>query len=218
MVSKKILKEQFDAEQMDFVAAVGGLTDEQWASPSLCEGWSVRDAVIHTAWHVHLPAAPIVDLVRYKRLGAQEFYGRLIAQNADRANADLVEWLGSPARCSKPNYCELIIHPQDIRRPLGLARTIPDDHLLWFLDWCLTRFGSDNTGGDPRKRAAGVRLVATDLDWSAGDGPEVQGTGEAILMTTTGRAGVIDELSGPGVDVLARQGAALDNKAPAPTP
>ena len=56
-----------------------------------------------------------------------------------------------------------------------------------------------------RKRAEGVRLVATDSDWSVGQGPEVRGPGEAILMTITGRRGVIDELSGPGVAVLANR-------------
>lgn len=52
---------------------------------------------------------------------------------------------------------------------------------------CLTRFGRSNTGGDPRKRAEGLRLVATNLDWSAGEGPQVRGSGEAIMMAITGR-------------------------------
>lgn len=47
----------------------------------------------------------------------------------------------------------------------------------------------------------GVQLHATDLDWRHGDGAEVSGTGEAIMMTLARRP-VLDELRGPGVDQL----------------
>jgi len=40
----------------------------------------------------------------------------------------------------------------------------------------------------------------------------VQGRGEAILMAITGPVGVIDELTGPGVDVPANNAAALDRE------
>lgn len=51
--------------------------------------------------------------------------------------------------------------------------------------------------------ARGVRLVATDLRFSAGIGPEVRGAAEALLMTMAGRRGVVGELSGPGQAKLA---------------
>lgn len=61
--------------------------------------------------------------------------------------------------------------------------------------------------GNPRlgagRRIRGLRLHATDIDWTHGEGPEVSGTGEALLMAMTGRAAVVDELGGPGKPVLA---------------
>ncbi len=36
----------------------------------------------------------------------------------------------------------------------------------------------------------GVRLVATDLDWARGRGPEAHEEAEAVLMTLAGRSGV----------------------------
>jgi hypothetical protein len=54
-----------------------------------------------------------------------------------------------------------------------------------------------------RKRARGLRLVATDLPWSAGAGPEVRGPAEALYMALNGRTGAIDQLTGDGVPVLA---------------
>ncbi len=54
-------------------------------------------------------------------------------------------------------------------------------------------------------RVRGVRLVATDLDWTSGRGPKVRGTAEALLMAVAGRRGIAAELSGPGRDRLARR-------------
>ena len=53
-----------------------------------------------------------------------------------------------------------------------------------------------------KKRIAGVKLVATDMDWTHGEGPEARGTGEALLMAICGRPSVVDELSGDGVETL----------------
>ncbi len=89
------------------------------------------------------------------------------------------------SRVIKPTESLLdhIVHHQDIRRPLGLPRQMPEDRLVAALDV------APDFGGfvGAKKRAAGLRLVATDVAWSHGDGPEVSGTGEAILLALTGR-------------------------------
>ncbi len=53
-----------------------------------------------------------------------------------------------------------------------------------------------------KDRIAGLRLVATDTDWSHGEGPEVRGPAEALLMATCGRRVALDDLQGPGLDTL----------------
>ena len=47
-------------------------------------------------------------------------------------------------------------------------------------------------------RVRGVQLVATDVDWAYGKGPEVRGPGEALLMAMAGRPAALDDLDGPG--------------------
>ena len=71
-----------------------------------------------------------------------------------------------------------VVHHQDMRRPLGLPRQIPDDRLLAALGV------APSIGGfvGAKKRAAGLRLVASHVEWSHGEGPEIPGTGEAILL------------------------------------
>ena len=46
-------------------------------------------------------------------------------------------------------------------------------------------------------------LVATDLGWTSGKGPDVEGPAEAILMAIAGRPAALDDLSGSGLSTLA---------------
>jgi hypothetical protein len=54
----------------------------------------------------------------------------------------------------------------------------------------------------PRRTVRGLRLVAEDLDWSHGEGPEVHGSAEALLLAMTGRPVERGELTGPGASTL----------------
>jgi uncharacterized protein (TIGR03083 family) len=93
---------------------------------------------------------------------------------------------------------ECLIHQQDVRRPLGLTRGIPEPPLRVALDFARI---SPVIGGARRTR--GVRLVATDMEWSAGRGPDVRGAAEALLLAMTGRtAHVAGELTGDGMRLL----------------
>jgi uncharacterized protein (TIGR03083 family) len=98
----------------------------------------------------------------------------------------------------KEGLFDHIVHQQDIRRPLGLPRQVPEQRLIAALGAAPTISGFVGA----KKRAAGLRLVATDVPWCYGGGPEVRGTGEAILLALTGRPVVLDELTGDGVAAL----------------
>jgi hypothetical protein len=79
-----------------------------------------------------------------------------------------------------------------------LTREIPADRLLVALQFARTAPLIRGAW-----RARGVRLQATDVDWSAGKGPVVAGPGEALLMAMAARPAAIADLEGPGVAVLA---------------
>lgn len=89
------------------------------------------------------------------------------------------------------------IHHQDIRRALGLPRTIPPTRLVPVLDFALTA-----PTLPAKKNTKGLKLIATDLAWTAGDGPEVSGPGEALLMAVTGRPQALEDLAGTGLATL----------------
>jgi len=93
---------------------------------------------------------------------------------------------------------EIVVHGEDIRRPLGKSGAVSEQAVVA----CLEMYKSASFPVGGKKRIPGLRLVATDVRWSHGDGPEVSGPGLSLLLAMTGRAAGLEELSGDGVALL----------------
>lgn len=195
-------------EREDLAAFLATLSPEQWAAPSLCAGWRVRDVVTHMVSYDELDGRGLVRrfaagrflLDRVNAVGVAEYNARSPEELLALLKAHLEPRGLTAAFGGMVALVDGMIHHQDIRRPLGLPRDIPSDRLVPALRCALV---APPIGAFWRAR--GLRLVATDLDWSAGRGPEVRGTAEAILMAVAGRRGVTAELSGPGQGKLANR-------------
>ena len=199
-------------ERHDILVFLRELTAEQWVAPSLCEGWRIRDVAAHL-----LVDAPVRELGTLRvlarmarwRFDVHKANAWWVDHNADRPIATLIDRFEqslTPGPMSKllgpqSQLRASVIHHQDMRRPLALPRSIPAERMIAVLDAVLTTKGSINLGS--RQRAQGIRLTATDLDWSRGEGPEVTGPAEAILMALAGRRTALGELNGDGRDQLA---------------
>ena len=85
------------------------------------------------------------------------------------------------------------------RRAPAVDVSLDDWRLV--LDW----LPSGVPGLVPERRLTGLRLVAADQEWSSGSGESITGPSEALAMAAAGRTVALDDLVGPGVDVL-RQG------------
>jgi uncharacterized protein (TIGR03083 family) len=204
MTDAYVLRNMVDAELAEFAGLLRQLTPAQWEVPSLCAGWSVHDAVIHIAIHAHTNT--VARNVGFARAGFNE--DRQMEPERARTTDELIDWLESPATLGGrldilTQLSELVIHQQDVRRPLGLFRQIAPERLAVVLDFGVALNGLTWTMAFSRRRAKGLRLVAPDIGWWAGTGPELRGPGEAILMALNGRAGAIDELTGEGAHILA---------------
>ncbi|WP_454199288.1 maleylpyruvate isomerase family mycothiol-dependent enzyme [Nocardia sp. Marseille-Q1738] len=190
-------------ERMEFAELLDGLAPEQWDMPSLCDRWTVRDVAAHTIAYLGQSRARLsINMIRTRfdidRLNARGLrdYAALEPEQLIGLMRQGVEPSGAAALYGgRVALIECLIHQQDIRRPLGQLRTIPEERLQVSLSYARI---SPVIGGAHRTR--GVRLRATDMNWSAGHGPEVRGSGEALLLAMTGRvATVIGELDGEGV-------------------
>ncbi len=94
---------------------------------------------------------------------------------------------------------DVLVHAGDIRIPLGLPHDPAADHVRIALDFVTAR---RPIGFVPRGRLRGLRLAAEDLDWSFGEGAQVEGRGIDLLMAACGRAAALTQLRGPGAATL----------------
>jgi uncharacterized protein (TIGR03083 family) len=199
-----------DEENADFSAYLHTLDDADWERPSLCEGWRVRDVVGHVldGNELNLVTLPL-RLARFGFSSNRSGKALSIQRAEGRTPAELLRdfdtrdpWAGT-CKVFPPRTVLLdrLVHHQDIRRALGHARNIPEARLLAVLD------GAPEMGSvfGAKKRSKGFSFAATDVAWSWGAGPRVEGPGEAVLLTLLGRAAALDELTGDGAPAFAER-------------
>ena len=181
------------------------LTEQQWDTPSLCDGWSVRDVLGHMTATAKQTVPKffggligsgfrfeaMLDKLREEQLGStpadtlSRFESAVDSTTHPPGPPDA--WLG-----------ETIVHSEDIRRPLGISHQFPLDAVTEVADF----YRKSNLIIGGKKRSSGLTLQATDTDWCVGDGPEVTGPAVSLLLAITGREAVLGDLSGDGVAVL----------------
>lgn len=196
------------AERSDLATFLATLDDEQWNHVSLCDDWRVRDVVAHMISYDGLSAPTLISwfirgrlsIRRINTFGVTTSFTMTPAQILERLQNHLTPTGLSAGFRGGIALVDGMIHHQDIRRALQQPRAIPADRLRFALDFALRA-----PTIPARKLTRHLRLVATDLDWVRGDGPEVQGPGEALLMAAAGRAGIARELTGPGRALLQRR-------------
>jgi uncharacterized protein (TIGR03083 family) len=193
-------------ERASLADALTRLSGDAWDQPSLCAGWSVREVVAH--------------LIATARMTPPKFFGRMIASGFrfdamtaagirrvldGHDNGELVALYRSlvDARTAPPGPApswlgETIVHGEDIFRALGGYREHPADHLIAVAGF----YAGSNMLIGAKNRIAGLRLRATDADWTHGDGPEAAGPLVALVMAMTGRQRATEDLTGGGVPLL----------------
>ena len=94
---------------------------------------------------------------------------------------------------------EIVVHGEDIRRPLGFSHRSPEPALVAVADG----WKNSNLLIGAKRRISGLGLRATDAEWSHGEGPEVAGPLQSLILAMTGRQEAFGDLSGEGIETLA---------------
>jgi uncharacterized protein (TIGR03083 family) len=194
-----------EEERADLLALLRELTAVQWDVQSLCTLWRVRDVASHIVSYDELAGAETVATFLRGGLRTGRVNDVALARYKDLDTDGIIDLV---ARNQRPSglssgfkggiaLTDGTIHHQDIRRALGLPRTIPEHRLVPVLTFSLRAPTLPSKGN-----AEGLKLVATDVEWTVGDGPEVTGPGEALLMAAAGRAPALEDLSGEGLSTL----------------
>jgi uncharacterized protein (TIGR03083 family) len=103
----------------------------------------------------------------------------------------------SPPQPTITRVIEIVVHGEDIRRPLQIAHPYDTTHIAGALNYLSRdhRFGA-------KTLIHGLQLCATDTDIAIGHGERVEGPAVSLLLAASGRRPVIEDLSGPGCQLL----------------
>ncbi|WP_135453177.1 maleylpyruvate isomerase family mycothiol-dependent enzyme [Mycobacterium sp. DL99] len=190
-------------ERTDLAEFLATLTAAQWQTESLCAGWTVKDVVAHVISYEDLGPAGLLKRFAKGRIVRANEVG--VAEYSTMSTDELLEFLNQHLRPQglTAGFGGMIglvdgtVHHQDIRRALDRPRAVPAQRLRRILPL---------VPGNPRlgagRRIRGLRLHANDIEWEHGSGPEVTGTGEALLLAMTGRRQAAEELTGTGARTL----------------
>ena len=189
---------------------LAGLTPAQWEAPSLCAGWSVRVLAGHVLTPLLTgmkPGPTLATMIRFRgdTDRAMDHHAREFSDRpADEIVALIREHAGD--RLSLPilgpygQLADSFIHLLDLTRALGIPDPLPPERWVHALDFLAS--GRARIGFVPKGRLDGLRLAATDTDWSHGDGAEVRGPGASLALAMTGRPNGLADLDGEGVELL----------------
>jgi uncharacterized protein (TIGR03083 family) len=203
-----------DAQRLRLAALLDELTDDEWLQASLCDGWTVRDVAAHlTLQQLGLGQVPSVlaavarargnldrathDMAR--RRAATTPTTQLIAEIRGMVGSRRYNLGGTPLE----PLIDALVHGQDIALPLGRSLHTPPDAAavaatrLWTMKW--------PPPIPATRKLRGYRFVATDVDWAVGEGPEVSGPMEAVLLVLTGRSVALPRLRGEGAAAIAER-------------
>ena len=180
------------AERLGLADFLESLDEHEWRVSSLCDGWTVRDVAAHMTLSTRMSLRLTVKGVLRSRGSVHRMFDVLARDRAARFTpAELVAQLRETADSRHLTLgaspfdplVDALIHGQDVARPLGRPRPMPLDAAVEALEfvWNARFYGA-------RKRLPGTRLIATDREWTGGEGDqEIRGTVSDLLLLATGR-------------------------------
>jgi uncharacterized protein (TIGR03083 family) len=191
------------AHRRELADALSTLTAAQWRAPSLCTGWTAAHVLAHQTMPFRISEKDF--LAGLQRCGGDftTFSDEIAERDSRLPPAELVAVLRDNAETpwSPPGggltgaLSHDVIHGLDIAWPLSLGYEIPEPAMTTVLD-ALTSTGSETLFGIPLE---GIRVAATDVDWSAGDGAELTARARDLVPLLAGRAVPRELFDGEGV-------------------
>lgn len=193
-------------ERQALINDLESISAEQWSTQSLCEEWTVHDLVAHLVDDAQTSRKNFLfgllrsgfNLDRLSAIGVKKEKRDSPEEMLEAFKAIKDRSTSAPAPLAS-RLVEIIVHGEDVRRPLGMYHEYPMSAIIAGIEYQLAT--PDVVGGS-KGRAAGLHLAATDVDWSHGSGSVVRGRAIDLLLALTGRHLPFDALSGDGAHIL----------------
>ncbi len=195
----------FDQSHADFSALVRSLDDEEWQTPSRCDGWTVSDVAAHVT-------GGITDVVtgKLEGLGTPEVTQREVDERRGRSPAEIADELDASLKLGADQLAGFDDAAWDGPVPVpGLPGTLGDGvEALWY-DAYLHADDIRVAIGRPTERGPGleasvshVAFFLNDKDWGpatlaldgmreyeiGGGGRRITGDPHEFVLVATGRA------------------------------
>jgi uncharacterized protein (TIGR03083 family) len=179
------------AEFLALADLLDGAAEAQWDTPSLCEGWRVREVIAHLTMAARYPEEKFMAELRQDNFDFGRLSNRIAVRDAELPAGELVANLRADAmhHWTPPGggyhgaLNHVVIHGLDVTVPLGVPRRSPDQTIRVVLDDLTRGGGHEHFGID----ISGRSLQATDLGWSYGSGPPLRGAAEDLALVICGR-------------------------------
>lgn len=185
-----LVREHTVTERVRLADLLATLTTDQWATPSLCDGWRVREVVAHMTMPYRTTPLRFLRGMAAARFSFNRYADKAARSDTARmSDADLLAALRDnvqhpwrpPGGGAAGALSHDVIHGLDITEPLDLPPA-PPDRIAVVLNQPGPRsfayFGVDLTG---------MQLRASDADIVLGSGTPITLSAKDILLTVTGR-------------------------------
>lgn len=192
------------AERRAQVDLLSSLSEAQWDTPSLCEGWRVREVIAHTTMPFRYSTSRFVLEMVKARGNFHRMADRAARRDAEGLSSaqllaslrDNVEHPWSPPGGGPLGALSHdVIHGLDVATALGRDEHAAPERIVMVLRGLqpkqLRYFDVDLTG---------IELRATDVDWSYGTGAPVSGRAQDLLLLVCGRRVPAGRLTGVAAD------------------
>jgi len=178
------------AEFMRLADIVEPLSADGWETPSLCAGWRIREVVAHMTMAARYQPAEFVAELQECKGDFTALSNRVAERDGALPTETLVGNLRDetmhgwtpPGSDALGALNHVVIHGLDITTPLGIER--PADAAVLAVLEQLTEGGVHRYFGTDLE---GIRLEATDADWTFGSGTRTAGTASELVLWLTGR-------------------------------
>ena len=170
---------------------LASLDDDQWEHSTLCDSWSVRETVAHLTAAASTATPSWMLNMLSTRFDTDRHNDRLMRRHLEPAPAAALSSFRAtmfsttaPFGALDAALGEVVVHGQDIARPLGL------------------RLARKDFAVNSATLVKGMQLLPTDLDVVLGDGPVVRGASIDLVLAMAGRPSAADGLDGEGARIL----------------
>ena len=183
------------------------LEPEQWALATLCADWTVEQVVAHLSVAANTGRWAWIRSIVRAGFDPAKHNARLLERSLGGSPEETLAKFHSsisltiaPTKDFPAFLGEVIVHGQDIARPLELD-LIPDAEATVEV---ARYFASKDFAVNSKTLVKGVRLSAVDADFESGSGPQVAGRLLDLVMAMAGRPEALADLTGSGVAELRR--------------